>query len=834
MISIVTLFSCNDRDEIRDGINDLNARLDKLEAALPQLNEDIVNYQALLNDKLLVMGYSKADNGDLTIELSNGKPLVIYSGEPSEELPVMSIGSDGNWYCTIKGETELLLQDGKPVSANAENGKTPEFRVNKDGMWEYSYDKGLTWETGIGVANPGEGNVSVSVFDNVLPSDDNQSLIFQWTSKGGEVLEKKIALYGGLNLTIEYGKDTPVVFGLGEVKNFKVTQEGVERIVIETLDWGVKVDEKSMSVAAPATNKLGKVYNDKIVLKIFSKEGYCRLVTLPVQLLTTTVEKNSAKAWQNFLLNNAENVLLDYSYAGYEHGEKAPADGLAWGYKQINVKERMERDNLTAREALIKILDENKLVRVSNKGASNPSARIVIYFPAGDYDLQPKGCTDKFPEIYGGRFVIKGEGPSKTRLLMSSPVGTNASTAAPLLAIKHTNSPLNVANSKILANVSADAPKGSFQVKVSSVKGLAVGKWVQLRLRSSSDDLLKKELGPIYRQKNADWSVAGTPGLNGNSENGNGINVMEFHQIKAINGNMVTFYEPIMHEVNTAYADYDGGWVIREYKYFENVGVEDLAFVGKAIVPYYHHGEGQDAAKAWLYDGGYVPLQLARVVNSWVRNVKFESVSEALTFGESANCSAYNIQITGNRGHSAVRAQGSSRIFIGGVRDESSDARGHGQWHGCGVSKPSVGTVIWNCSWGVDACFESHATQPRATLFDCCAGGLVRYHSGGAEKEAPNHLADLTLWNLNVTGTLDEKQQSWADSFKWWDAGNKWWKIYPPIVVGTHGEAITFSKEEGQLTYEESTGYKVSPESLYEAQLKKRLGTVPAWLNAIK
>lgn len=70
-----------------------------------------------------------------------------------------------------------------------------------------------------------------------------------------------------------------------------------------------------------------------------------------------------------------------------------------------------------------------------------------------------------------------------------------------------------------------------------------------------------------------------------------------------------------------AYKDYDGGWVIRDYKYFENVGVEDLSFVGKAITPYYHHGEGQDESKAWLYDSGYVPLQLNRVVNSWVRNV---------------------------------------------------------------------------------------------------------------------------------------------------------------------------------------------------------------------
>ena len=543
----------------------------------------------------------------------------------------------------------------------------------------------------------------------------------------------------------------------------------------------------------------------------------------------------SAQAWKKFFMKSEDNVLLDYSYAGYNHGESAPLDGFAWGYKVINVKERMEKDNLSAREALIKILDENKLVRVSNQNATNATAKIVIYFPADDYDLQPKGVTDKFPEIYGGNFVIKGDGAGKTRLLMNNPIGTDESTTAPLLTIKHTNSPANINNSKILATVVENAAKGSFSVKVGSVNELSVGKWVQLRLRSGNDELLKKEVGPIYSQMTTEWSVAQQPGLTGTNENGKGVNVMEFHQIKSIDGNVVTFYEPIMHEVDIAYNDYDGGWVIRDYKYFENVGVEDLSFVGKAITPYYHHGDNDpDAPDAWLYDSSYMPLQLSRVVNSWVRNVSFESVSEAVTFGESANCSAYNISITGNRGHSAVRAQGSSRVFIGKVSDESADSRGHGQWHGCGVSKPSMGTVVWNCNWGQDACFESHATQPRATLFDNCRGGLVRYHAGGAETEAPNHLSDLTLWNLYVTGTIDEKGINFASDFKWWDAGSFWWKIYPPIVVGTHGQAVTFSQEEGQLTYEESTGVKVTPESLYEAQLQNRLGYVPAWLKALK
>ena len=136
----------------------------------------------------------------------------------------------------------------------------------------------------------------------------------------------------------------------------------------------------------------------------------------------------------------------------------------------------------------------------------------------------------------------------------------------------------------------------------------------------------------------------------------------------------------------------------------------------------------------------------------------------------------------------------------------------------------------WNVTWGNDACFESHATQPRATLIDNCSGGLVYYRAGGDENEVPNHLGDLTLWNLNVTGT-----DSHASNFAWWSDSDTWWKIFPPIVVGTHGMNVKFpGKEQQQVTYEESTGMKVSPESLYEAQLRERLGYVPGWLNALK
>lgn len=856
---LVALYSCDERDDLRSDIDNLKERVANLEASIEQMNSDISNYQQMVEGKILVVGYSKDEQDNYTIELSNGETVTIYSGKVDmNDMPLFSVNASGHWAYTINDMTTELLVNDKPVSAIPEAGTagvTPKLKVDANGFWLVSIDNGSTWNK-LGNNQIADGTQAVanasSLFSNVTIDETTGQITFTIRADNSQV---KVPIYGkDFYLTIKY--EGTATFGLGQKQEFVVEQANVETATIENQTWGVKLTENKLIVTAPKTNVQGKEYEEQIYIKIFSKEGYCRVVKLPVKLLTTKIDANSAIAWQHFKTGE-NNVLPDYSYAGYNHGESAPQGAFSLGYQVINVKERMTAKNMTAREALISILQEKGMTKVNGTNKLNANAKIVIYFPAGDYVLhndddntrdesKQKDAVDSKNnnvssgiEIYGGNFVIKGDGPDKTRLIMETPnlptSISNLSSSPILLAIKHTNGPNNAGNSPKLASVTENAKRGDFTVKVSGTTGISSGQWVQLRLRSGDRELVKKEIGPIALNEN--WAIAKAPiSINQSSDDLYGVKITEFHQVKSAANGKITFYEPIMHDIDIKYNDTEG-WEIRTYKYLENVGIEDLSFIGNALDGYAHHGEGhaEQAKVGWQYDGAYKPLLLQRVVNSWVRNVHFESVSEALTFAESANSSAYDIRISGKRGHSAVRSQGSSRVFIGKVRDESAgnDVYGkscQGQFHGCGVSKPSVGTVLWNVTWGNDACFESHATQPRATLIDNCSGGLVYYRAGGDENEVPNHLGDLTLWNLNVTGT-----DSHASNFAWWSDSDTWWKIFPPIVVGTHGMNVKFpSKEQQQVTYEESTGMKVSPESLYEAQLRERLGYVPGWLNALK
>ena len=532
---------------------------------------------------------------------------------------------------------------------------------------------------------------------------------------------------------------------------------------------------------------------------------------------------------------NRKDLILDFSYAGYMHGESAPAEASAWGYKTYDVTAygAIPNDGKSDREAFLACVEaatgqkfsaSDKTLTLGHKEKANA----IIYFPEGEYILHTS--SDNYTNASGkvfsrtiqirtGNIILRGAGRDKTTLVMKDPnLPTDESVlySSPLmLDFKH-NSGLG---NKINVAITENAPKGAYSVKVANTVGISEGSWVCLSVQNNDPAYVAYEL--------RDGNLLTGELSSSHDIIKNGVKVYEYHQVKNINGNVVTFYEPIHHEVDITYTGYSGGynWSILDYPHYENVGVEDLTFKGYAKNDFKHHGNWQD-------DGAYKPLGLTRVVNSWIRRVRFTSVSEACSVTNSSNVSVYDIIFDGNRGHSSIRSQVSTKVFIGATKDISSGPgvdtgayiEGAGQYHAVGVSKPSIGTVLWRNTWGSDSCFESHATQPRATLIDCCKGGWMRSRQGGDALQVPNHLADLTIWNFcSITpGNRD---------FYWWDHSGKYWRFLPPIVVGFHGEPTTFN--ESQMKANFSNGTAVTPESLYEAQLKNRLGAVPAWLLSL-
>lgn len=847
--AFVLLQSCEKNDGIRDEIDNLRDRVTALESKVGDVNRNIVALHKLLNESTLIVGVNKTPTG-YEIELSDGSKLPIVLGDKIDALvPIMGIDAQGYWTVSLdNGATSTrVMVNGNFVSAwpehngdpeNEAEGATPKLKIDADGYWLISLD-GVNYtpllQDGQKVSAVGSGSSSSSSPFQSVTYDKTTATLTVVLLNGTKLV---LPVEDTFSLIITAAAEE--TFYLSDLRVFEVAQKGVaEARITAPAGWKVVLDETTLTVTAPATySAAGALASIDVV--IVSDKKYIKSTTLRAKLLNEVRDANACKAWQDFKAGTAENVLLDFSYAGYKHGEEAPADVWGLGYTVYDMTKygADPTGKTSSRAALLALLKQLKLTGQSDGGSnlSNASAKAVIYFPAGRYILHddddnlvdassqnqiykdPKGNNkSETISVRGGNYVIKGDGRDKTTLVMATPNLPNRSddmwSSPVMISLQH------YSGLSDKTTVTADSPKGGFSVQVGSTAGISSGDWVCLSLSNSDPTLVAQELAP-HKVDFAHMTNIQT------------ITIADYHQVKSVSGNTVTFYEPLMHAVE---AKWD--WKIRTYPHYENVGVEDLAFEGNSKPDFLHHA-------SWADDGAYKPLVMSRLTNSWIRRVDFRNISEAVSIISSANCSAYQVEISGNRGHSGIRSQASSRVFIGKVNERSngktSDPKpaqpnvfmeNAGQFHASGVSQTSMGAVLWNNTWGGDSFFESHSSQPRATLVDRCTGGFVQWRFGGDETAVPNHLSDLTIWNMNATRALHDFG---GGTFKWWLSENWWWKVMPPIIVGFHGEAVNFDADPSQTKYLESNGAIVGPESLYEAQLRLRLGYVPAWLNSLK
>ena len=800
--------SCTDTSGLEEEMDALEQRIDRLQDLVGYANSNAIAVGKFLSDgNILILGLEETQYG-YTLELSDGTRVSVTFGVDAPAIvPVIGIDEQGRWIISIDAGSTFTPIEGA-ANALGNDGMTPQVSIDAGGYWQISLDGGTTWQPvldsagkPISAKDASEVAGTSSYFSNVIYDKDRAEVTFILHDGRSVVVPVVDGFY--LNV-LGYEPLDKVSAGSEAVYQIEVS-DVASAVISATEGWNAVLTDKFLTIMAPQSGAEGDEATIDII--IVSNKNYIRNVRLRLALTLSPAGMTGVKQWDDFVESNASNVLLDYSYAGFDHGENAPADGLSLGYTVYNVVDygAVPNDGISDREAVLKAYQ----AAIGAGRVENPNARAVLYFPEGEFILHTADDdvdgASKSLLMRAGAFVIKGAGVDKTTLVMQAPnqPQSEALYSSPvMLELKHQS------GLSKLTDVSADAAKGSFSVEVASASGISVGDWVCLYVVNNDADFIAQELSP-YSVESHMTNIKET-----------GVQVIDYHQVKSVSGNTLTFAEPIMHEVQSKW-----GWSIQKYPHYEMVGVEDLSFRGYAKDNFVHHGSWQD-------DGAYKPLAMTRLTNAWLRHVRFTSVSEACTFTNCANISAYDIEINGNRGHASIRAQQCSRAFIGRVYDHS-DGRttgggpytvGVGQYHATGVSKPSIGTVLWRNTWGSDSCFEAHATQPRATLVDCCKGGWMQFRQGGDEAQVPNHLADLTIWNFEST-------TAWSGSWDWWKTSSVFWKFLPPIIVGFHGEQCNFLSS--QTLVDSYHGESVNPASLYEAQLKLRLGYVPAWLSLI-
>lgn len=174
MLAIMLFTNCkkyNDA-EIRSSINDLKARVERLEKLCSDMNTNISSLQAIVaalqKRDAVVSVTDLPDNRGYTILFASGKSIYIYNGKDGSNgkdgvdgqnglnghTPSIGIkqGADGMYYWTLDGEW-IVDDSGNKIKAEGTNGKdgkngtdaiTPILKIEED-YWFVSYDNGNTW-----------------------------------------------------------------------------------------------------------------------------------------------------------------------------------------------------------------------------------------------------------------------------------------------------------------------------------------------------------------------------------------------------------------------------------------------------------------------------------------------------------------------------------------------------------------------------------------------------------------------------------------------------------------------------------------------------------------
>jgi hypothetical protein len=481
-------------------------------------------------------------------------------------------------------------------------------------------------------------------------------------------------------------------------------------------------------------------------------------------------------------------TLPDYSYAGYALGEKGipPVTGRRFNVTDFGA---IPNDNLSDRVAI-----EKAIRAAASQGGG------IVFFPPGLFLVSEEAGVGSGILIHGEQIVLKGSGsgPGGTEIFMRNylmPEDPEMKYSVP--AMFEFSRDKGESGKKKCTTITQDAPREAFGIVVADASSLKPGLLIELSMNNP-------EANAEFLDGLKPWSIWKTTNEEGVMVRG------EKHRIKRIDGNRITFFEPVHCAILAKH-----GWTVSILRLIPGWGAEDIHFRGNWKEAFVHH-------KDFIHDSGWSLLAFHCGDSPVLRRCRFSDCCNAVKLAACYAGTILNCSVEGNMGHESFS---SSHFSYGTLMAFCADTVTNGAFHGFSASHGSVGTVITHCK-NSDRGFDWHASWPYCSLIDACTGGLIG--NGGNVALLPNHMRYLTFWNFRQTAGEVYREYDWWEPRKL-NEEYSGAKVVHPVIVGYHGLGTTFKTNScGQI---ESQGVPVSPASLYEAQLEARLGAHPAWID---
>ncbi len=524
-----------------------------------------------------------------------------------------------------------------------------------------------------------------------------------------------------------------------------------------------------------------------------------KLKTIILAILVSSVfssyaQTNKSAAFEAFKKNPATAVLPDYSWAGYKMGAEGIPDvkGKIFDVSKYGAIPNDTLEDFDGVQAAIK--------------AAEAAGGGIVFFPKGRFLINEKEGRRDGIVISKPNIILRGSGSGDegTEIFMKQfmlPKDPEKKWTVPAMFTFNYYKGSN-AKSVILDN----AKRGDTKIVVENASSFKVGDYVTLKMQNT--DANKEFLANLDTWNN--WKTT----------NEKGVQISEKHKIAKIEENELTFCEPLCTNITASY-----NWKVEGIVLAEGLGVEDMWFRGNFHEIIVHH-------KNFIHDAGWTFLSMGRVANGFIRRIRMTDICTGISIGNGYACTMTDIRLDGNPGHSMISATNSYGVLIANVTDATNAP---GMWHGPCSANSSCNIVIWRYKGQARSGPDFHASWPYCTLVDASTCKYIG--NGGNSELLPNHMKDLTYWNMKQIGKY-ENVDFWepqvindadSDQNKFY---GKFVKIVKPNIIGMYGDEISFVKK--HLGLYESQGKPVTPESLYEAQLELRLGKLPKWIIEAK
>ena len=462
--------------------------------------------------------------------------------------------------------------------------------------------------------------------------------------------------------------------------------------------------------------------------------------------------------------------LIDFSYAGYKNGEEAIPEDF--GYTVYNVTDygATPDDSRSDSAGISRALDAAAV------------GRSIVFFPPGQYNvLLDDDVKDPFI-VRGHRVIVRGSG--------AQGAGRGGTTIKMHNELAEGHGRLFITQDvdngwSNRPRVIGSFPSGMKYFDVNNATPLIGHQFITIR----GDNLFGEDYDKLSSRPLADLPDSYTRVREG-------LKVREHHEIDRIEGNRVYLKAPLVTHLkpgmNVLWQDLTVG-----------IGFEDLHIDGSFDEIYEH-----------LVQRGRGGITLSKTAHSWIRRCRISNVIDAFSISQSYCGSAVSNIVDGRSGHNLGGIFESTYSMVAFLEDHAD----RGMWHGTVVSHYSAGSVVWHVTGPLVGGPDTHGAQSRHSLFDNY-NSISHHTSGGGRDSLPHHLDGYIRWNNSVLS--DTTFNLWA----------------PDHSTFTQGSLIGYKTLGGSVprnAYFEGFGTHVFPTSLYEAQLQRRLGTLPMWVDAAK